>query len=190
MINLIIFGAPGAGKGTQAQILSKQYNLEHISTGELLRKQITNNSPLGKKVKSYLDNGDLAPDSLIIEIIKETISSTKNAGFIFDGFPRTPKQAEAFDSMLKEKKQSIKAVLILQVPKEELIERLQKRSQKLHRSDDADLKTIQKRLEIYKEKTEDLINYYLKQGKTITIDGVGLVEDVNKKIRNEIDKLA
>ena len=190
MINLIIFGAPGAGKGTQAEVLSKEYKLKHISTGELLREQISKKSPLGEKVKKYLTSGDLAPDNLIIEIIKDTISSKKNNGFIFDGFPRTPKQAEAFDLMLKEKDQSIKTVFVLEVPETELISRLQKRAKDLGRSDDSSLETIKKRLRIYKEKTEELINYYQKQGKAISINGVGSVENVNENIKNEIDKLA
>lgn len=189
MTNLIIFGAPGVGKGTQAEALSKNYQLTHLSTGELLRNNIEKKTELGKKVKSYLDSGNLVPDNLVLEMIKETIEDPKANGFIFDGFPRTAKQAEDFDEILKEKNQSISAILVLEAPESELITRLQKRAKKLNRSDDSSLETIKKRLGIYKDKTKSLIGYYKAQNKAIFIDGVGDIDEITEKLKTEIDKL-
>lgn len=181
MLNLIFFGAPGAGKGTQAKMLASQYNLQHISTGDLLRIEVTSQTTLGKTAKTFMDKGELVPDEIIIAMVENIVKDLKS-GFILDGFPRTLAQAKALDMMLDKYKILISKVLFLDVPKQELIDRLAKRAEIEGRQDDKDIATIENRINVYNEKTKPLLDYYKNQAKLITIPGVGTVEDIYKNI--------
>lgn len=184
MLNLVIFGAPGSGKGTQSEKLIEKYNLAHISTGDVLRGEIKKGSDLGKSAKQYIDKGQLVPDDVIIGMLAEELETKKDkAGVIFDGFPRTLAQGEALDKMLKEKGQEVSAVICLDVDDAELVKRLLQRG----RTDD-NLDTIKSRLEVYKNQTSPLMDYYQKAGKTAHIKGVGSVDEIFEKISQAVDK--
>lgn len=184
MLNLVIFGAPGSGKGTQSEKLIEKYNLAHISTGDVLRGEIKKGSDLGKSAKQYIDKGQLVPDDVIIGMLAEELETKKDkAGVIFDGFPRTLAQGEALDKMLKEKGQEVSAVICLDVDDAELVKRLLQRG----RTDD-NLDTIKSRLEVYKNQTSPLMDYYQKAGKTAHINGVGTVDEIFEKISQAVDK--
>ncbi len=189
MLNLVIFGAPGAGKGTQAMILSEKYNLKHLSTGEMFRQEIKKNTNRGKKIEHYLSTGDLVPDEITIDIVKNSIKENNYQGFIFDGFPRTIKQAESLDEYLKEYDEKVDLIIILDTPKEILISRLSSRAKESQRKDDSNGEIIKNRLTVYQEKTFPLINYYKKQGKVVSINGVGNIENISQKISKEIDRI-
>ncbi len=185
MFNLIFFGAPGAGKGTQAKKVCKLYNLVHLSTGDILRSEITAKTELGLIVKKFMDKGELLPDDVIIKIVESKIKNNKNSnGFVFDGFPRTIPQAEAFDKMLENLDMSISHVIYLDVEKDELFKRLMKRAELENRKDDQDKAVIENRIEQYNNKTEPLKQYYSKKGKLKKVEGVGDVEDIAEKIKN------
>ena len=181
MIDFILFGPPGAGKGTQAQILKEKLGLTYIATGDMFRHHIKNETPLGKKAKEYIQKGDLVPDEITISMIKEIVSEPNVKGIIFDGFPRTVKQAEFLDKLMAEKDLIIDALIALDVPEERLIKRLLERGKTSGRSDDNE-ETIKYRLKQYRSKTEPVKEYYQKQGKYHEINGVGEIEEVNERL--------
>lgn len=187
MLNIVIFGAPGSGKGTQSEKITEKYGIRHISTGDVLREEIKNGTELGKTAKRYIDEGQLLPDELIIDILASVLDSMKgHNGVIFDGFPRTIPQAEALKKLLQDRGQDITTMLDLDVPEEELITRLLKRGQESGRADD-NMETIKKRLDVYKSQTFPLIEYYKKEGKYNHIKGVGALDDIFRDIAAVIE---
>lgn len=189
MKNIVIFGAPGSGKGTQSDLLVQKYGFKHISTGDVLRAEMKNGTELGKTAKGYIDNGQLIPDSLMIDILASVFDSFKDSkGVIFDGFPRTIAQAEALKTMLKERGQEVSLMLDLEVPEDELMTRLIKRGQECGRADDNE-ETIKKRLVVYHSQTAPLIDWYKKEGKYHHINGVGTMEGIFADIVAAIEKL-
>lgn len=189
MLNLVIFGAPGSGKGTQSEHLIAKYGLDHISTGDLLRAAIKNDTELGRAAKGYMDAGQLVPDELIIGLIESVLKErTPKVGLILDGFPRTVPQAIALEELLKKYNTAVHAVLDLQVGEEELIERLLKRGQASGRSDD-NLETIQNRLKVYHEQTAPLAEYYASKGVHHPLVGTGTISEITERIAGVIDAL-
>lgn len=190
MKNFIIFGPPGAGKGSQAVILSKKYNLKHISTGDILRDEIKNGTKLGLKVKSLIDEGVLVSDHIILEIIESVIKHSKGySGFLFDGFPRTVNQFTQLKRMLEKLGHRVDAVISLVVEEEVLIKRMLSRAQIEGREDDANPIVVKKRIETYREQTEPLIDIFIKRGNYFTLTGNDTIENNFKKICNIIDNL-
>ena len=184
MFNIIIFGKPGSGKGTQADFLKNKYNLYHISTGDLFRKNITN------ETKLYLDNGDLVPDFITIKMLENEVLSNKDVqGYIFDGFPRTLNQAESLDSFLISINLKINATIALEVSEDELISRLLERGKTTNRSDDQDIDKIKNRFNEYNNKTSILINFYENQGKFFSVEGKGTVDDITSRLYELVDSL-
>lgn len=189
MINIILFGPPGAGKGTQSAKLIEKYNLTHISTGDLFRKHLKEATPLGKMAQDYMNKGNLVPDQLVIDMVDDKITTAGDiSGIIFDGFPRTIPQAQALDELLSRKKAPIKILIELVVPENELRKRLAERAAKENRPDDAKPAVIENRINVYKAETAAVANYYKKQNKYASVIGVGEVEDIFKNICVEIDK--
>ena len=187
MLNIVIFGAPGSGKGTQGEMIAKKYELEHVSTGELLRNEIKAETELGKTANQYISKGQLVPDGLMIDILDELIKSKKDIkGFIFDGFPRTAAQGVALDEKLEENGVKISTVLCLDVEEEELIGRLLKRGELEGRADD-NRETIESRLKVYQQQTEPLKEFYNKQGKLSVIEGSGSIDAIFNSIEKVID---
>ncbi|MDD2583511.1 MAG: adenylate kinase [Bacteroidales bacterium] len=189
---LIIFGPPGAGKGTQSLLLTKKFNLKHISTGELLRKEIVKGTDIGIMAKALIDRGNFVDDSVVIEMISREISRVgpEVKGFIFDGFPRTISQAEAFDSLLEEhNKAEVTLVLSLEVSDTDLVERIRKRARVEGRKDDSSIETITKRIKTYHNKTEPLIAYYKRKGKYIPVKGELSVEEIFANICNIVEEI-
>tara|TARA_B100001057_G_scaffold355453_1_gene357458 strand:+ start:9135 stop:9710 length:576 start_codon:yes stop_codon:yes gene_type:complete len=190
MFNIVIFGKPGSGKGTQANFLKEKYSLYHISTGDLFRKNISNKTKLGIEAKSYLDKGDLVPDSVTIKMLKNEVLLNKQVnGYIFDGFPRTQNQAESLDSFLSSINLKINATIALDVNENELITRLLNRGKTTNRSDDQDIEKIKNRFNEYNIKTSILINFYNKQGKFYSVDGKGTVNDITLRLFSLVDSL-
>ena len=188
MINLILFGKPGSGKGTQAEFVKKKYELIHISTGEVFRYNISQKTDLGILAKSYMEKGDLVPDNVTIQMLEAEVNKTPNAnGFIFDGFPRTTLQAEMLDEFLKNKKLKISMTIALEVDENILIDRLISRGKDSDRADDQDRSKIQNRFEEYNKKTSTLINYYRSQNKFFEIQGTGEISEISERIFNVID---
>ncbi|KGO00084.1 adenylate kinase [Porphyromonas macacae] len=189
MTNIVIFGAPGSGKGTQSENLIKRYGFKHVSTGDLLRAEIKQDTELGQVAKRYIDKGQLVPDEYIIQMIEHLLSQLqKEAGLIFDGFPRTVAQAVALDDLLVHHQTKVDVVLDLKVPQEELIDRLLKRGQISGRSDD-NLETIKKRLLVYHNQTAPLASYYANKGVLKTIEGTGTVSEIGDRIVRVVDAL-
>lgn len=189
MLNIIIFGAPGSGKGTQSEKLTERYNLTHISTGEVLRDKIERQTELGILADTYMSNGQLVPDNLVIDMLSEFIANnSESKGYILDGFPRTLPQGEAMDKILEEQNESINVVLWLDVDDDELIARLLKRGKDSGREDDT-FDTIKSRLAVYYRKTEPLKDFYSKQGKLAQIDGTGTVDEIFSRIEEVVDNL-
>lgn len=187
MLNVVIFGPPGSGKGTQSENIIKKYNLAHISTGDLLRAEISGHTQLGAIAKSYIDKGELVPDETIIGMIDNKIESLAHtSGVIFDGFPRTEAQATALQELLHEHKTKVSVMVNLEVPREELIERLLKRGEISGRSDD-NLETIEKRILVYETQTKPVIDFYKKNKVYKAIEGVGSVEEIFVAISKAID---
>ena len=190
MFNIVIFGKPGSGKGTQANFLKEKYSLYHISTGDLFRKNISNRTKLGVEAKSYLDNGDLVPDSVTIKMLEnEVLQNKKVKGYIFDGFPRTLAQAKSLDTFLNSINLKINATIALDVDENELIIRLLDRGKTTNRSDDQDLEKIKNRFNEYNNKTSILIDFYDKQGKFYSVDGKGSVDDITLRLFDLIESL-
>ena len=190
MFNIVIFGKPGSGKGTQANFLKEKYSLYHISTGDLFRKNISNKTKLGIEAKSYLDSGDLVPDSVTIKMLEnEVLQNKKVKGYIFDGFPRTLAQAKSLDTFLNSINLKINATIALDVDENELITRLLDRGKTTNRSDDQDLEKIQNRFNEYNNKTSILIDFYDKQGKFCSVDGKGSVDDITRRLFDLVESL-
>ena len=190
MLNIVLFGPPGAGKGTQANLLIEKYNLVHLSTGDILRGEIAAGTKLGLEAKSLMDRGDLVPDEVVISMISSKLDNNPNAnGFIFDGFPRTAAQATTLDNLLKEKGTSISAMLSLKVEDEELIRRLLSRGQDSGRADDQNESIIANRINEYNNKTAPLKDFYASQNKLSEIEGLGSVEDIAQKLNAVIDSI-
>ena len=190
MLNLVLFGPPGAGKGTQSNLLIEKYNLVHLSTGDILRGEIAEGTKLGIEAKTLMDRGDLVPDGVVIGMISSKLDNNPHAnGFIFDGFPRTTAQATALDNLLKEKKTSISSMVSLQVEDEELIKRLLERGKDSGRADDQNKDIITNRINEYNNKTAPLKDFYGSQNKLSEVEGVGSIEDIAKRINAIIDNL-
>ena len=189
MLNIVIFGAPGSGKGTQSERIVEKYGINHISTGDVLRAEIKNGTELGKTAKGYIDQGQLIPDELMIDILASVFDSFKDSkGVIFDGFPRTIAQAEALKKMLAERGQDVSIMLDLEVPEEELMVRLIKRGKDSGSADDNE-ETIKKRLHVYHSQTAPLIDWYKNEKKYQHINGLGTMEGIFAEICEAVDKL-
>lgn len=190
MLNIVIFGPPGAGKGTQSQLIIEKYKLTHLSTGDILRGEIAAKTPLGLEAKKLTDKGELVPDEIVIKMVKNKIDSAGNhRGFIFDGFPRTVEQAVALDRLLKEKGTSISVMITLEVEEDELIKRLLKRCDEEGRSDD-NIETIRNRIKVYNDVTCQVCDYYGKTGRFRPVPGTGSVEEIFERISSVIDEYA
>lgn len=189
MFNLILFGPPGCGKGTQSDKIVEKYGLVHLSTGNLLRQEIKDKTALGLEAKSFIDKGQLVPDEVVIGMVDTYFDQHNGArGFLFDGFPRTVAQAKALDRLLEFKKTEIGKVLILNVDEEELIKRLVLRGKTSGRSDDADESVQRNRQAVYKNETLPVADYYIKQKKVAMIDGMGTIEEIFGRLATHIDK--
>ncbi len=189
MLNIVLFGPPGSGKGTQSLNIIKKYELMHISTGDILRDAVKNLSPIGIKVKSYLDKGELVPDEVVIDVLMEKVFSSKDVkGFVFDGFPRTLNQAEKLDKILVSKSIPINLVLAVEVAEEELYKRILGRKTTGDRSDDNE-EVIKNRLAVYKNQTLPIFDFYKKQKKLVSINGMAPVDNVFGSISEVIDEM-
>lgn len=188
MLNIVLFGPPGSGKGTQSEKLIAKHNLVHLSTGDLLRSEIANKSELGLKAKTIMDKGELVSDDIVIGMIRNKINNNLDAkGFIFDGFPRTVAQAGALDKVMAESGKAINLMVTLEVPNEEVIQRLVKRGEQTGRADD-NVTTIENRLNVYLCQTAPVMDFYEKQGKYRPVDGMGSIEEIFDRIEAEIKK--
>lgn len=188
MLNIVLFGPPGAGKGTQSEKIINKYGLTHISTGDLFRKHLGEGTELGKLAKSYMDAGNLVPDEVVIGMVDDKIKSIDDAtGFILDGFPRTVPQAEALDKLLDQKGHPISGMIALDVPEGELKKRIKERAKTSGRVDDQDDEKINNRIRVYQEETMPVANYYKSQGKFSPVQGVGSIEEIFTEITKVID---
>lgn len=189
MLNLVLFGPPGSGKGTQSEKLIAKHKLMHLSTGDLLRSEITNKSDLGLKAKAIMDKGELVSDDIVIGMIRNKINANLNSkGFIFDGFPRTVAQAAALDKLLSECGKSISLMVTLEVPNEEVIQRLIKRGEQTGRADD-NRATIENRLNVYLSQTAPVMEFYKAQGKYRPVNGLGTIDEIFERIEAELKKV-
>ena len=190
MINLVLFGKPGAGKGTQATFLKEEYNLVHISTGDLFRNNIKKETSLGLLAKSFMDQGDLVPDRVTVDMLETEVNLNSQAnGFIFDGFPRTEAQAGALDTFLNEKQMGISATIALEAADDILIERLLERGKSSGRIDDQDEDKIRNRFEEYNQKTAPLRDFYAKQNKFHSVNGIGNIDEITNRLTQLINTL-
>ena len=188
MLNIILFGAPGCGKGTQAARIKEKYNINHISTGEVIRGEIARGTELGKSMQSYIESGRLAPDSIVIGMIRNYLKEHRDAaGNIFDGFPRTTAQAEEFDRILAEDGESVNVMVYMDVPEEELVKRILLRGKDSGRADDASEDVIRNRISVYRDQTAVVSDHYDKHGMYAAIDGVGSMDEVFDRICEVID---
>lgn len=188
MFNLILFGPPGSGKGTQSENLIAKYHFKHLSTGDLLRSEISRKTPLGKEAKKFMDKGQLVPDEVVIGMISFALDEHPHAkGFLFDGFPRTSQQAEALDKLLELKNTAIEVMLALTVTEEELVTRLVKRGETSGRTDDNNEHVIRTRILEYHKKTSPVAEYYARDGKVVNIKGEGTIEEIFQALCDEID---
>lgn len=191
MLNVVLFGAPGCGKGTQSELLEKKFGLSHISTGEIIRSHIKAQTPLGQQMSEYISRGELAPDSVVIGMVEEYLNQNKGIkGTIFDGFPRTTAQAEAFDKLLERLGDSVDIMIYMDVPEEELVRRILLRGKDSGRADDASEDVIRNRIEIYNQQTAIVADYYRAQGKYVAVPSLGTIDEVFNRIAAEIEKLA
>lgn len=188
MFNLILFGPPGSGKGTQSNKIVERYKLRHISTGDIFRKEISDKTTLGLKAEEFVKNGQLVPDELVVDIVMSFLDQNQHEkGFIFDGFPRTIRQAEILRHELFERGQTIKLMLDLKVPEAELLERMRKRGLTSGRTDDKDENVLKTRLDVYRESTEPVIDFYKKHHKHFEIDGVGEIDEIFSRISSVVE---
>lgn len=191
MLNVVLFGAPGCGKGTQSELLEKKFGLSHISTGEIIRSHIKAQTPLGQQMAEYISRGELAPDSVVIGMVEEYLNQNKGIkGTIFDGFPRTTAQAEAFDKLMESMGDSVDIMIYMDVPEEELVQRILLRGKVSGRADDASEDVIRNRIEIYNQQTAVVADYYRAQGKYVAVPSLGTIEEVFDRIAAEIEKIA
>jgi adenylate kinase len=190
MVNFLIFGPPGSGKGTQSVRLAEKFNLLHLSTGDMLRAEITAGTELGKKMSLIMSKGELVPDEVVIEMIAYKIDHSKGtAGFLFDGFPRTVAQTVSLEKMLNDRGMKIDQMLVLDVDHDELVKRLIARAELSGRPDDKDPAVIENRIDVYKEKTEPIINYCNQKGLYQPINGMGTIDDIFKRLSDCMKKL-
>jgi adenylate kinase len=190
MVNFLIFGPPGSGKGTQSVKLAQKFNLVHLSTGDMLRAEIAAGTELGKKMSSIMAKGELVPDEVVIEMIASKIDSAKNtAGFLFDGFPRTVEQTKELEKMLGKRKMKIDLMLVLDVEHDELVNRLILRAEQSGRPDDKDPAVIENRISVYKSKTEPIINYCREHGIYQPVNGMGTIDDIFERLSGFMKKL-
>lgn len=188
-LNLVLFGPPGSGKGTQSEKIIEKYNLTHISTGDLFRKHLREGTDLGKLAQKYMDHGNLVPDEVVIGMVDEKLKeNTSTNGYIFDGFPRTVAQAEALDILLQHTNDPISITIALDVPEEELKKRILKRGKLSDRADDQNEEKINTRIQVYREETIPVARYYEKFGKFIKVDGTGTVDEIFNRITQTIDQ--
>ena len=189
MVNFLIFGPPGSGKGTQSVKLAEKFNLAHLSTGDMLRAEIAAGTDLGKRMSSIMSKGELVPDEVVIEMIAARIDGTKGKdGFLFDGFPRTVDQTVALEKMLNKRDMKIDSMLVLDVDHDELVKRLIGRAELSGRPDDKDPAVIENRIDVYKAKTEPIIDYCREKGIYKPIDGIGSIEDIFGRLTNYMKK--
>jgi adenylate kinase len=190
MVNFLIFGPPGSGKGTQSVRLAEKFNLIHLSTGDMLRAEISAGTDLGKRMSLIMSRGELVPDEVVIEMIAHKIDTSKgSAGFLFDGFPRTVAQTISLEKMLNERGMKIDKMLVLDVDHDELVKRLIARAELSGRPDDKDPAVIENRIDVYKEKTEPIINYCSEKGLYQPVNGVGTIDDIFKRLSDFMKKL-
>ncbi|HJW27970.1 MAG TPA: adenylate kinase [Saprospiraceae bacterium] len=190
MLNLILFGPPGSGKGTQARQLEAKYQIVHISTGDLFRQEIENGTELGQQASHFMSKGELVPDEVTIGILRNKMKAHPDAkGFIFDGFPRTAPQAEALDQLLEEMNQPIDALIMLDVPEDEIVKRLLLRGQDSNRPDDRDENVIRVRFQVYQSKTAPIFEYYNQKCKAFVVPGVGSIDEIFQHLCETIDSL-
>lgn len=190
MLNLVLFGPPGAGKGTQADFIIEKFKLIHLSTGDLLRSQIAAETELGLEAKSYMDKGFLVPDSIVIGMIKSKLQENQEAnGYIFDGFPRTVEQAKALDELLNNNGTPVNGMFCLEVEKQELINRILNRGKSSGRSDDQDVSIIENRIQVYNEKTMPLKDYYQAMNKCHPINGMGTIDEIAQRLIDAVASL-
>jgi adenylate kinase len=191
MINLILFGPPGSGKGTQALKLTERYGLLHISTGDLFRYELGNNTPLGVLARSYMEKGHLVPDEVTVGMLRNKVDANPDVnGFIFDGFPRTIPQAEALDALLAERGESISKLIMLDVTEDEIVTRILERGKSSGRADDNDAAIIRNRFEVYLNETSPVYDFYAQSGKSVKVHGIGSIEEIFEMLCAEIDSLA
>jgi adenylate kinase len=190
MVNFLIFGPPGSGKGTQSVRLAEKFNLKHLSTGDMLRAEIAAGTELGKKMSSIMSKGELVPDEVVIELIAKKIDSTKgSAGFLFDGFPRTVAQTVELEKILNKRKMKIDSMLVLEVDHDELVKRLVLRADQSGRPDDKDPEVIENRIDVYREKTEPIITYCRERGIYQPVNGMGSIDDIFKRLSTHMKEL-
>ena len=190
MINIVLFGKPGAGKGTQAEFLKEKYNLVHLSTGDIFRFNIKNDTDLGKLAKSYIEKGDLVPDEVTIKMLQDEVDKNPDVnGFLFDGFPRTITQADALDEFLKSKNWEVTATIALEADDNILVQRILERGKTSGRVDDQDEDKIRNRYQEYNEKTLPLMDYYKQQNKFYAVDGIGSIAEITERLSAIIDNL-
>jgi adenylate kinase len=190
MVNFLIFGPPGSGKGTQSVKLAEKFNLMHLSTGDMLRAEITAGTELGKKMSVIMSKGELVPDEVVIEMIAARIDGTRErAGFLFDGFPRTVAQTEALEKMLNSRKMKIDSMLVLDVDHDELVKRLVARAEVSGRPDDKNPDVIENRIDVYREKTEPIIEFCSKRGIYQPVNGMGTIEDIFERLSEKVNKI-
>jgi adenylate kinase len=189
MVNFLIFGPPGSGKGTQSVRLAERFNLLHLSTGDMLRAEIAAGTDLGKKMSLIMSKGELVPDEVVIEMIAHKIDNSKGtAGFLFDGFPRTVAQTVSLEKMLNDRRMKIDQMLVLEVDHDELVKRLVARAELSGRPDDKDPAVIENRIDVYKEKTEPIINYCAQKGLYQPVNGMGTIDDIFKRLSDYMKK--
>lgn len=188
MYNLILFGPPGSGKGTQAKILQEKFGLLQISTGDLFRHELGNNTPLGKEARGYMDKGELVPDSVTIGMLRNKVEAHPDVpGYIFDGFPRTVAQAEALDELLNDKNQCVDQLILLDVADDEIVTRLLERGKDSGRADDQNESIIRNRIEVFRAQTSPVFDYYNEQDLSIVVEGVGTIEEIAGKLADVIE---